>query len=92
MMNRMTLFDVIFARPVTRSGIEGTRSAGTYAIEIQEEQLQGLSFLACRRLRTAILIPPEHGSMVVAQSVLIDQSELDAAIRKANAEPEEASG
>jgi hypothetical protein len=61
-------------------------------VEIEEEQLQGLSFLACRRLRTAILIPPERGSTVVAQAVLIDPSELDAAMRKANAEPEEASG
>ena len=92
MMNRTRLSNVIFARPFTLSGIEGTRSAGTYTIEIEEEQLQGLSFLAYRRRRTAILIPPERGSMVVAQAVPIDPSELDAAIRQANAEPEKTRG
>ncbi len=91
-MNRTTLSSVLFARPFTLSGLEGTRPAGTYTIEIEEERLEGLSFPACRRLRTVILIPPEGRSMVLAHAVPIEPSELAAATQPANAEPDPASG
>ena len=40
--------------------VEGTESkhpAGTYTVETQEERIEGLSFLAYRRVSTSIVLP-----------------------------------
>ena len=42
---------VTFARPFSLRGIETEQPAGTYAVETDEELLEGLSFPAYRRLR-----------------------------------------
>ena len=80
MMNRTTLSLIRFSRPFTLSGIEGTQPAGAYTVETEEEELQGLSFAAYRRLRTVIMLPPERGSMMLAQAVSNRPSQLDAAM------------
>jgi hypothetical protein len=69
--------DVTFTHPFALKGVEGTVPAGTYHIEIEEEQIDGLSFLAYRRLATFISIPMSSAGSV--QDFLIDPKDLAAA-------------
>lgn len=91
-MNRTARSLIRFTPPFTLSGNEGTQPARAYTVETDEEELQGLSFPAYRQLRTGIVImlPPERGSMTLAQAVSIDPSEFDAAIQRTNGKAEQA--
>lgn len=48
---------VTFAQPFFVEGLGREQSAGTYEVEIVEEPLEGLSFLAHRIVSTSIRIP-----------------------------------
>lgn len=85
-MTRTTVTSVSFARPFSLSGIEGMQPAGTYAVETEEELLQGLSFPVYRRVQTTLVLPAPPRSMILAQGVTVDPTELDALVRESNAE------
>ena len=51
-MTRCTSVDITFAHAFSLQGVEGTIPAGTYRIDTEEEPIDGLSFLAWRRLAT----------------------------------------
>jgi len=70
---------VTFARPFSLSAIGREQPAGTYEVETEEELLEGLSFHAYRRSSTAIVLPAQPGSMILAEIVEIDPAELEAA-------------
>jgi hypothetical protein len=70
---------VTFTRPFSLRGLEEVQPAGTYTIETDEEQLQGLSFDAYRRVTTLIFLPSRPGAAVVGQVASIDPLELEAA-------------
>lgn len=70
---------VTFTRPFSLSGIETAQPAGTYEVETEEELLEGVSFPAYRRIATAIFLPAQPGSMILAEIATIDPLELDAA-------------
>lgn len=76
-MMRCTSMDVTFAHAFSLRGVEGTVPAGTYRVDIEEERLDGLSFLAYRRLATFIRIPMSSAGSV--QDFLIDPKDLAAA-------------
>ena len=48
---------VTFRHPFTISGVDGVQPAGSYIVWIEEEVLDGLSFLAYRRVGTSMLLP-----------------------------------
>lgn len=48
---------VRFMHPFSIEGIERTLPAGDYRIVTEEEPIEGLSFLAYRRVATAIVLP-----------------------------------
>jgi hypothetical protein len=50
---RTTTTTVTFRRPFLLKGAERTAPAGDYRVVTDEELLEGLSFLACRRVMTA---------------------------------------
>jgi hypothetical protein len=54
---------VTFAEPFALRGAPGPHPAGTYAVETDEELVEGLSFPAYRRVATAIYIPLFCGSL-----------------------------
>jgi hypothetical protein len=71
--------DVTFRQPVLLRGLDGPLPAGTYRVEIEEEPIDGLSFLAFRRLATFIRVPVA-GQRGTIQNLLVDPKDLDRAL------------
>ncbi len=70
---------VTFMRPFILSEFDAPRSAGAYQIETDEEQIEGLSFDAFRRVGTRINVPNGPGVM---ESITVDPDELEAALAR----------
>jgi hypothetical protein len=70
---------VIFDRPFSLSAVDEMQPAGTYTVEIDEELIEGLSFLAYRRVATTIYLPLRPGGAGSVQAVKVDPRELTAA-------------
>jgi isopentenyl diphosphate isomerase/L-lactate dehydrogenase-like FMN-dependent dehydrogenase len=77
MDERVTSRAVTFVRPLSLNGIDGELAAGSYTIEMVEEPTAGLSFLAYRRVSTAIVLSANAGRS--RQIVTIDAQDLAAA-------------
>ena len=52
---------LVFTHPFTLSGVEDVQAPGAYMVQTDEELLEGLSFLAYRRVATVIFVPLRHG-------------------------------
>lgn len=79
---------VTFERPFVLCGFDEVLPAGTYRVETDEELLDGISFPAYRRLSTFIYLHPKPGHAGRAQTLTIDPSELDAALKRDQASAE----
>ncbi len=77
MVERVTSRAVTFVRPFSLNGIDGELAAGSYTIETIEEPIAGLSFVAYRRVSTAIVLSANGGRS--RQVVTIDAQDLAAA-------------
>ena len=63
MTTRTTTTTATFRRPFLLNGAEHASPAGDYQVVTDEELIEGLSFLAYRRVMTAIFLPgAERGS------------------------------
>ena len=80
-MIRSTTTDVTFRRAFALKGLESAVPPGTYRVDVEEEPIDGLSFLAYRRLATFIRVPAagRGGSL---QSLLVDPKELEQALTR----------
>ena len=77
-MMRTIRESITFDRPFSLSAVDEVQPAGTYAVEIDEEPIEGLSFLAYRRVATTIYLPLRSGTGSL-QAVAVDPKELTAA-------------
>jgi hypothetical protein len=84
---RTTRTFVSFARPFWLDEVAELRSAGTYAVQTDEEQIEGLSFLAYRRVATTIALPLKAAPTGSFQIVTIDPANLEAAVKRDGAAP-----
>jgi hypothetical protein len=50
---------VIFLLPASLAGVDQQLEPGTYTVETIEEPIDGLSFLAYRRVSTTIVLPSQ---------------------------------
>jgi hypothetical protein len=82
MTERMERKMVIFAHPFELRGVEGTFPPGSYAVEVTEEQLDGLSFIAHRRVSTTIVLPSSNTAHLSRQLVQIEPTDLEAALAR----------
>ncbi len=80
---RTTRESVTFDRPFSLRAVDGLQPAGTYAVDVDEELIEGLSFLAYQRVATTIYLPLRPGGSGSVQAVTVDPRELDAALRPA---------
>jgi hypothetical protein len=80
MSTRTVLSSVKFNRPFALSSVEGVQPAGTYQVETDEEQIEGLSFDAFRRTTTFLYLPADPPRGVVRHVVQVDPRELAAAL------------
>ena len=76
MDERVTSRAITFVYPFSLKGIDGELAPGNYTIEMVEEPLASISFLAYRRVSTSILVSADGGRS--RQIVTIDPQELAA--------------
>lgn len=79
MLERTTRKAVTFLRPFSLGGIEEKLEAGTYDIDICEELIEGLSFIAYRRVSTMITLKANGYGDGARQLVAIDPADLEVA-------------
>lgn len=79
MTERTTDSLVTFRRPFNLRDIVGTQPPGTYQIETVELMIDGLSFVAFRRVSTTITLPAMGSSVTRRQFIEIDPADLAAA-------------
>jgi hypothetical protein len=73
---RTTRESITFDRPFSLSAVDEVQPAGTYTVEIDEELIEGMSFLAYRRVATTLYLPILHGGKGSMQAVTVDPREL----------------
>jgi len=74
---------VKFTAPFSLRGVDEIQPPGDYAIDEDEEVIDGLSWLTYRRVATFIHLPAVSSTdRLKNQLVAIDHSELEAAIRQ----------
>ena len=78
MNERTTRKTATFAYPFALEGVTGTFPPGSYDVETTEEQLDGLSFVAYRRVSTSIRLPGPGSANRSWQVYEIEPSELAA--------------
>jgi hypothetical protein len=76
---RTTRKSVTFLHPFSLAGVDEKLEAGTYVVETLEEAIEGLSFIAFRRVSTTIEIAAKGYGPVARQVVAIDPRDLEAA-------------
>ncbi len=78
MAERTTLRTIAFSRPFRLA--DGMQPAGLYEVETTEEQIEGLSFVAFRRISTTITPVGSPASTRSRQRTTVEPTELDAAL------------
>jgi hypothetical protein len=71
---------VTFAQPFLLRAIDAVAPAGTYKIDTDEELIDGLSFLAYRRMATWIHLPSIATKSGSSQMILVQPSELETGV------------
>lgn len=71
---------VTFRKAFSLSSVEGLQPPGTYRLETDEEQIEGLSFNAFRRLTMTLHLPATPAPGVTRHVVQVDPQELAEAL------------
>ena len=79
---RTTRTTVSFTNPFVLRSLEGVQPAGEYVVLLDDEQIEGLSRIAYRRVATLFQTPATSASRPSIQSFPISRTELDAALMK----------
>jgi hypothetical protein len=72
---------VTFRLPFSLSSIDGSRPAGTYLVETDEERIELLSRTAYRRVSTTMILPLADGGASY-QRVQVNPAELEVALQR----------
>lgn len=80
MSERRTQSIITFRHPFTLSALDEPVGAGNYVVEMLEESLEGVSFVAYRRVSTTMTITSNVCGAVLRQLIEIDPAELELAI------------
>ncbi|PWJ78347.1 hypothetical protein C7441_11612 [Pseudaminobacter salicylatoxidans] len=79
---RTTRRTVRFSSPFLLYGFDAPQPPGEYFIDQDDEEIEGLSWLAYRRVATFIHLPAITSGVRTHQVVQIDAADLEAALRK----------
>jgi hypothetical protein len=77
---RTTRAIVTFQHPFTLGGVDEKLEAGEYIVETCEEMVEGLSFIAYKRISTTIIKPHAIYGEAIRQLFEIDPVELETAL------------
>lgn len=70
-----------FNRPFSLKAAGRTLPAGAYEVISEEELIEGLSFLAYRRISTVIMVPGALRNNNFTEMLTVDWKELEALVR-----------
>jgi hypothetical protein len=84
LLDRTTRKSITFSRPFELAGVDEKFEAGTYEVETVEELIEGLSFVAYRRVATTIELPVKSLGGSARQVLTIDPKDLEVAIAADN--------
>jgi hypothetical protein len=84
MTTRTTEQTLSFRQPFALKGADRVYPAGAYRVVTDEEPIEGLSFLAYRRVSTMMFVPAAHGNGSI-EMIVVDPLELEAARLRENA-------
>lgn len=79
---RTTRSTVRFSSEFQLHGFDDPQPPGEYRIEYDEEQIEGITFLAFRRIATFLHLPAIATGKSPQQMVQIDPDDLEAALAK----------
>ena len=86
---RTTSKVVTFERPFSLPGFDRAQPSGAYTVQTEEEPIEGLFFLAYRRVATVIFLPLHPGQSGSVQAICVAPEELEAAqARDVSASPD----
>ena len=68
--------------PPLAHDVDGEQPAGTYTVETIDRTLDNLSFVAYRRVSTAIMLPAVGAAASQRQTIFIDPLELAVALKQ----------
>lgn len=80
MKTRSNETTVTFRKPFALAGLGEVLPAGTFSVEIDEELIEGVPYLAYRRLST--LLRPQSGQGHPTRATSVDPDELEAALAR----------
>jgi hypothetical protein len=82
MTTRVTTKILTFRRPFHLDEIERELPAGTYAVETEEETIDGISFLAFRRVSTSLIFRGHGAASNLAQMWMVHPDGLEMALER----------
>jgi hypothetical protein len=86
---RTTSKVITFVHPFALPGLDHAQPSGAYTVQTDEEPIEGLSFLAYRRVATVIFLPLHPGRSGSFQAICVAPEELEAAqARDVSASPD----
>jgi hypothetical protein len=77
---RTTETTITFRRPFMFSALDKAQPAGTYRVVTEEEEIDGLSFVAFRRTATLLHLPALSTASATQQVVNVDPLEWTAIV------------
>ena len=80
MATRTTETTVTFRKRFGLTSLDGPQAPGTYRLVVDEDEIEGLSFLAFRRTATMLHLPAITSARADHQVVLVDPEELASAL------------
>lgn len=83
---------VHFTAPFALRGVDEILPPGDYAIDEDEELIDGISWLAYRRVATFIHLPSVTSNSRTSQLIAIDHAELEAALQQDRTKEHDGSG
>jgi hypothetical protein len=87
MVTRTIKSTVTFGHAFNMPFLDTPQPAGTYAVEIDEEQIEGLSFLAYRQVSMLLHLPAIGSERGREQVVTIEPEQLAAALERDTCAP-----
>lgn len=76
---------ITFVRPFVLSGMDEVLPAGDYQVETDEKLIEGVSFLAYRRVSVRIYLPSPGGNPALTRIVVLPPGAFDATLLEASA-------
>ena len=80
MQSRTRRLTACFRHPFSLTGIQDAQPAGEYDVFIDEQIVEGVSWIVWRRTNTFINLPARREGVQAVQMVGIDHAELEAAL------------